>query len=118
MSTSHRRTEAFGPPPHPPGLTFVPAPRAPRCHRPRRRPRRPLQWTRMSRPPLPPGPFLLVGLARSGRAAGLILRALGEQVTGCDGAAVAPEARAELEAAGVPVHEHSDGVALLDGVGT
>ena len=72
----------------------------------------------MSRPPLPPGPFLLVGLARSGRAAGLILRALGEQVTGCDGAAVAPEARAELEAAGVAVHEHSDGVALLDGVGT
>ena len=72
----------------------------------------------MSRPPLPPGPFLLVGLARSGRAAGLILRALGEEVAGCDGAAVAPEARAELEAAGVAVHEHSDGVALLDGVRT
>jgi UDP-N-acetylmuramoylalanine--D-glutamate ligase len=70
------------------------------------------------RPPLPPGPFLLVGLARSGRAAGLILRALGEEVTGCDGAAVAPEARAELEAAGVAVHERSDGVGLLDGVRT
>ena len=40
---------------------------------------------------VPARPFLLVGLARSGRAAGLILRALGEKVTGCDGAAVAPE---------------------------
>ena len=69
-----------------------------------------------SRPPLPPGPFLLVGLARSGRAAGLILRALGERVPACDGGAVAPEARAELEAAGIAVHERSDGVALLDGV--
>ncbi len=69
-----------------------------------------------SRPPLPPGPFLLVGLARSGRAAGLILRALGEDVAGCDSGAVAPDARAELEAAGIAVHERGDGVALLDGV--
>ena len=72
----------------------------------------------MRRPPLPPGPFLIVGLARSGRAAALILRALGEQVTGCDGGAVAPEARAELEAAGVAVHAGTDGVALLAGVRT
>src|SRR5215204_6650609 len=72
----------------------------------------------MRRPPLPPGPFLLVGLARSGRAAGLTLRALGEEVTGCDGAAVAPDARAELEAAGVAVHERTDGVALLEGTRT
>jgi UDP-N-acetylmuramoylalanine--D-glutamate ligase len=76
-----------------------------------------LQWSTVtSRPPLPPGPFLLVGLARSGRAAGLILRALGQDVAGCDSGAVAPGARAELEAAGIAVHQQSDGVALLDGM--
>jgi UDP-N-acetylmuramoylalanine--D-glutamate ligase len=79
----------------------------------------PLEWAPMaSRPPLPPGPFLVVGLARSGRAAGLALRARGEQVVGCDGGAVEAAARAELEAAGVAVHEASDGVALLDGAAT
>jgi UDP-N-acetylmuramoylalanine--D-glutamate ligase len=72
----------------------------------------------MARPPLPPGPFVIAGLARSGRAAGLALRALGEQVTGCDSAAVDPAARAELDAVGIPVHESSDGVALLDRAGT
>ena len=70
------------------------------------------------RPPLPPGPFLVVGLARSGRAAGLVLRARGESVTGCDAARVEAGAIGELEAAGVPVHESTDGVDLLDGVRT
>src|SRR5215207_5685333 len=70
------------------------------------------------RPPLPPGPFLIVGLARSGRAAGLALRARGENVAGCDSGLVDAAARAELEAAGVAVHDESDGVALLDGVAT
>src|SRR5215211_7262013 len=70
------------------------------------------------RPPLPPGPFLIVGLARSGRAAGRVLRALGEQVIGCDAGAVDPAVAGELEAAGVAVHGSSDGVGLLDGVGT
>ena len=37
------------------------------------------------RPPLPPGPYLVVGLARSGRAAALALQARGEEVTGTDG---------------------------------
>src|SRR5918994_1005805 len=74
---------------------------------------------RMSpRPPLPPGPFLVVGLARSGRAAGLALRARGETVTGCDGGRVDAGAIGELEAAGVPVHESTDGVDLLEGVRT
>jgi len=68
------------------------------------------------RPPLPPGPFLVVGLARSGRAAGLALRERGETVTGCDGGRVDAGAIGELEAAGVPVHESTDGVDLLDGV--
>src|ERR687887_1763356 len=36
------------------------------------------------RPPLPPGPWLVVGLARSGRAALDVLRARGEQARGVD----------------------------------
>jgi UDP-N-acetylmuramoylalanine--D-glutamate ligase len=39
-------------------------------------------------------------------------------VSGCDGRPVAAAARAELEAAGVAVHESTDGVELLDGVGS
>jgi UDP-N-acetylmuramoylalanine--D-glutamate ligase len=71
-----------------------------------------------SRPPIPPGPFLVVGLARSGRAAGLVLRARGEEVTGCDSGQVDAAAVGELETAGVAVHECTDGLALLDGVRT
>jgi UDP-N-acetylmuramoylalanine--D-glutamate ligase len=37
-----------------------------------------------SRPPLPPGPYLVAGLARSGTAAALALRARGEEVIGYD----------------------------------
>src|SRR5215211_2498019 len=71
-----------------------------------------------SRPPLPPGPFLIVGLARSGRALGPALRARGERVVGCDAGAVDGAARDELERAGVAVHESTGGPALLDGVAT
>jgi UDP-N-acetylmuramoylalanine--D-glutamate ligase len=70
------------------------------------------------RPPLPPGPFLVVGLARSGRAAGVALRARGEEVTGCDSGRVDAAAVGELEAAGVAVHESTDGLGLLDDVRT
>jgi UDP-N-acetylmuramoylalanine--D-glutamate ligase len=70
------------------------------------------------RPPLPPGPFLVVGLARSGRAAALALRALGQEVTGCDGGPVDHVAIGELEAAGVAVHASTDGLELLDGART
>lgn len=38
----------------------------------------------MRRPELPPGPYLVVGLARSGQAAALALRERGEQVIGLD----------------------------------
>ncbi|HKE81831.1 MAG TPA: UDP-N-acetylmuramoyl-L-alanine--D-glutamate ligase [Solirubrobacteraceae bacterium] len=38
----------------------------------------------MRRPPLPPGPWLVVGLARSGRAALDVLRARGEDARGVD----------------------------------
>jgi UDP-N-acetylmuramoylalanine--D-glutamate ligase len=66
------------------------------------------------RPPLPAGPYLIVGLARSGVAAALALTERGEQVTGVDGGRPDIE---RLTAAGVPVHLESDGVALLRGVG-
>jgi UDP-N-acetylmuramoylalanine--D-glutamate ligase len=70
------------------------------------------------RPPLPPGPFLVVGLARSGVAAAIALRATGATVSGCDSGAVGEDGRAAMAAAGVPVHERTDGVALLEGVAT
>jgi UDP-N-acetylmuramoylalanine--D-glutamate ligase len=53
------------------------------------------------RPPLPGGPYLVAGLARSGEAAALALRALGEEVIGVD--AGHPDA-GRLPAAGVEVH--------------
>jgi UDP-N-acetylmuramoylalanine--D-glutamate ligase len=69
------------------------------------------------RPPLPPGPYLVVGLGRSGVAAALALRAAApeERVLACD-AATPPEAvraREGLAAAGVEVHLDTDGIHLL-----
>jgi UDP-N-acetylmuramoylalanine--D-glutamate ligase len=58
------------------------------------------------RPPLPPGPFLVVGLVRSGVAAALALRARGEEVIGVD--AGAPEV-GRLREAGVEVHLDASG---------
>jgi UDP-N-acetylmuramoylalanine--D-glutamate ligase len=72
----------------------------------------------IERPPLPPGPVLVVGLARSGVAAALALRERGVAVTGCDAGMVPAGVRARLEAAGVPVHERTEGVELLEGVAT
>jgi UDP-N-acetylmuramoylalanine--D-glutamate ligase len=67
----------------------------------------------IERPPLPAGPFLVVGLARSGLAAALALRARGAEVVGCDAGAVTADVRARLTAAGVAVHAPSEGVGLL-----
>jgi UDP-N-acetylmuramoylalanine--D-glutamate ligase len=67
----------------------------------------------IARPPLPAGPFLVVGLARSGVAAALALRARGAEVVGCDAREVPDEVRERLEAAGVAVHAPSEGVELL-----
>jgi UDP-N-acetylmuramoylalanine--D-glutamate ligase len=67
------------------------------------------------RPPLPGGPYLVVGLARSGIAAALALRARGEEVLAVD--ARAPEA-GRLVAAGVEVHLNEPGDQLLDRVRT
>jgi UDP-N-acetylmuramoylalanine--D-glutamate ligase len=74
--------------------------------------------TVIARPPLPPGPFLVVGLARSGVAAARALRARGGEVVACDAAPVSVETRAELAAAGVPVHAPTEGVELVAGAST
>src|SRR4051812_45353432 len=68
----------------------------------------------IARPPVPPGPYLVVGLARSGVAAALALRELGEEVTGTDSGRVPEEALARLAAAGVRAEGGSDGLAALE----
>jgi UDP-N-acetylmuramoylalanine--D-glutamate ligase len=74
------------------------------------------------RPPLPGGPYLVVGLVRSGVAAALALRARGEEVIGCDaGASSNPELAANagrLSQAGVEVHLDASGDALAARAGT
>ena len=71
---------------------------------------------RKPRPPLPRGPFLVVGLARSGIAAARLLAARGEQVRGVDSGH--PDAAAGLAGAGVEVFLDTDGLAQLDGTRT
>jgi UDP-N-acetylmuramoylalanine--D-glutamate ligase len=74
------------------------------------------------RPQLPPGPYLVVGLARSGVAAAIALRARGEEVIGCDaGAPNDPALRAaagRLREAGVELHLDASGDALAARAGT
>ncbi len=72
----------------------------------------------IARPPLPPGPYLVVGLARSGVAAALALRERGAEVVGVDSGAVPDEAVERLRAAGVAVHVSAAGVDLLEGAGS
>ena len=61
------------------------------------------------RPPLPPGPWLVVGLARSGLAAGRALAARGEEVAGVD--AGSPDVGTEP---GFPVAVGTDGLTELE----
>ncbi|HET7177258.1 MAG TPA: Mur ligase family protein, partial [Solirubrobacterales bacterium] len=68
------------------------------------------------RPPLPDGPFLVVGLARSGQAAARLLAARGEVVRGVDSGR--PRGAAGLAGLGVEVLLDVDGTALLEGVRT
>jgi UDP-N-acetylmuramoylalanine--D-glutamate ligase len=68
------------------------------------------------RPDLPPGPYLVVGLARSGIAAALALRSRGEQVIGVDSGCPSSDLGALLEA-GVELHLDEQGVALLERTG-
>jgi len=72
----------------------------------------------IARPPLPAGPFLVVGLARSGVAVARALAARGEVVVGCDAGAVGDDVRLELEAAGVRVAAPDEGVELLGDAAT
>jgi UDP-N-acetylmuramoylalanine--D-glutamate ligase len=64
-----------------------------------------------ARPPLRGGPYLVVGLARSGVAAAGALRRLGETVIGVDSGS--PEGAEQLRQQGVEVHLGSDGLSVL-----
>jgi UDP-N-acetylmuramoylalanine--D-glutamate ligase len=69
----------------------------------------------LSRPELPPGPYLVVGLARSGQSAALALRERGEQVIGLD--CGHPAGVESLAGAGVELFlGEGDGVPLLSRV--
>jgi UDP-N-acetylmuramoylalanine--D-glutamate ligase len=74
------------------------------------------------RPPLPPGPYLVVGLARSGVAAALALRALGHEVIGVDSGSGQDErlqsAAGRLSQAGVEVHLDASGDVFAARAGT
>jgi UDP-N-acetylmuramoylalanine--D-glutamate ligase len=66
-------------------------------------------------PPIPAGPYVIVGLARSGVAAARVLNAHGERVIGVD-TGEPPGAKA-LAAQGVELHLHDDGLAHLEHAG-
>ena len=68
------------------------------------------------RPPLPRGPFLVVGMARSGRAAARLLASRGETVRAVD--LGHPQGAAGLEGVGVEVFLDTDGSAQLEGTHT
>jgi UDP-N-acetylmuramoylalanine--D-glutamate ligase len=68
------------------------------------------------RPPLPPGPFLIAGLARSGRAAAALLHARGEEVLAYDGAPRERLKGLDEVPSAVAVHAGGDGLALLERV--
>jgi UDP-N-acetylmuramoylalanine--D-glutamate ligase len=85
----------------------------------------PAGWSSKRRPPLPGGPYLVIGLARSGVAAAEALRARGEEVIGCDTRAGRTGADSELDAAaqrlsraGVEVHLDASGEAVAARAGT
>ena len=72
----------------------------------------------IARPPLPPGPFLVVGLARSGVAAAEALASRGERVVGTDARVVDADVKQRLTAAGVDVRDGEEGADLLTGIAT
>lgn len=68
------------------------------------------------RPSTPEGPFLVVGLARSGAAVARLLTERGESVVGVDSAR--PDEAERLASTGVEVHLNESGIELLDAVST
>jgi UDP-N-acetylmuramoylalanine--D-glutamate ligase len=66
----------------------------------------------LPRPGVPAGPYLVVGLARSGQAAARLLASRSEEVIGCDSGS--PEGLEGLREAGVDDHLDTDGVPLLE----
>jgi UDP-N-acetylmuramoylalanine--D-glutamate ligase len=68
------------------------------------------------RPPLPKGPFLVVGLGRSGQAAARMLAGRGEAVRAVDSSQ--PEGTEGLAGVGVEVVLDADGLAQLEGTRT
>ena len=77
-----------------------------------------MEYVRSSkaRPPLPQGPFLVVGLARSGVAAARALKAHGETVFGVDSGE--PQGLEVLRESGIDFETSVHGVDRLDGVAT
>lgn len=77
-----------------------------------------MEYVRSSkaRPPLPPGPFLVVGLARSGIAAARALKAHGETVFGVDSGQ--PGGLEALRESGIDFETSVSGVERLGGVAT
>ncbi len=73
----------------------------------------------MTRPPIPPGPYLVVGLARSGVAAALALADTVPEarISACDigRPEEASAISSRLERAGVEVHFETEGLELLEG---
>lgn len=77
-----------------------------------------MEYVRSSkaRPPLPQGPFLVVGLARSGVAAAKALKANGQAVFGVDSGE--PKELGNLREAGIDFETSSSGTDRLEGVAT
>jgi UDP-N-acetylmuramoylalanine--D-glutamate ligase len=71
---------------------------------------------RKPRPSLPEGPYLVVGLARSGQAVARLLAARGEEVRAVDSGF--PEGAERLREVGVEVFLDTDGLAQLEGTRT
>jgi UDP-N-acetylmuramoylalanine--D-glutamate ligase len=78
----------------------------------------PGQASCIPRPALPEGPYLVLGLARSGIAAASALRRAGQTVVGVDSGSPASGDLDRLAAEGVQVHTGSGGLSLLTSVQT
>src|SRR4051794_14281130 len=72
--------------------------------------------SQIDRPTIPDGPYLVVGLARSGQAAARLLSSRGQTVIGVDSGK--PDGIDTLADFGVETHAESDGVDLLDQIET